>query len=133
MLRAQRRRSPAVPIDPRTTDSPRPSTQPNTKKAETRLARDWGAPLFVWGIWAVMLVVTIAHARAYANHIPRWDDNALIAQQTGEEPVTAKWLWSLHGEHRIVLPRLLHLGLFRAAGYDLRAGAVFNVIALAVV
>jgi hypothetical protein len=80
-----------------------------------------------------MLLATIGHTRAYANHIPRWDDNELIAQLTGEKPVTAKWLWSQHGEHRIVLPRLLHLFLFHVTRYDLRAGALFNVIVLATV
>jgi hypothetical protein len=49
---------------------------------------------------------------------------------TGEEPVTPTWLWSQHNEHRMLLPRLIYLALSELSGYDFRAGAVYNVLAL---
>ncbi|HEY7254091.1 MAG TPA: hypothetical protein VIG37_26625 [Methylomirabilota bacterium] len=53
---------------------------------------------------------------------------------TGVEPVTLSWLWALHSEHRILLPRVISLGLYnRVMGYDFRSGIVFNAVALSVV
>jgi hypothetical protein len=48
----------------------------------------------------------------------------------GDEPVTLKWLWSQHNEHRIFLPRLLYLALVRGSGYDFRAGMYWNALML---
>jgi hypothetical protein len=48
----------------------------------------------------------------------------------GAKPVTLEWLWSQHCEHRMVLPRLIYLGLGHLTGFSFRAGAFYNVTLL---
>jgi hypothetical protein len=55
----------------------------------------------------------------------------MLPQVCRHEPVTLAWLWSQHNEHRIVLPRLIYLGLGLATDYDFRAGSFWNVAMLA--
>jgi hypothetical protein len=77
-----------------------------------------------------MLLAALAFVGAYGSNVPSWDDWDLVPALTGEQPVTAAWLWSQHNEHRIPLPRLLLLGLNRLAGCDFRVAMFFNVSAL---
>jgi hypothetical protein len=67
----------------------------------------------------------------FGPSVPRWDDFAIAAIPAGTERVTAGWLWSAHNEHRIVLPKLVLVGLLAPTGWDFRAGMVFNAAALA--
>jgi hypothetical protein len=92
---------------------------------------DWGAPLFVGGIWALLLLAALAFGWKYGSPLPWWEEWYLIVPvMTGEQPVTASWLWLGEGEHRIPLPKLVWLALLRLGGYDFRAGLYFNVFAL---
>src|SRR5262249_22179974 len=50
---------------------------------------------------------------------------------TGNGAPTAGWLWALHSEHRLPLPRLVLLALLELTGLDFRAGMVVNALALA--
>jgi len=51
---------------------------------------------------------------------------------TGNEPDLSGWLWAQNNEHRIPLPKLILLGLFKMTKGDFRAGMFFNAIALGV-
>jgi len=62
---------------------------------------------------------------------PWADDWAMVPAITGEQPLTAQWLWAQHNEHRIPLPKLALVLVGRTAGADCRAGMVFNVGVLA--
>jgi len=57
----------------------------------------------------------------------------MVPTLTGEQPVSAEWLWSQHNEHRVPLPRLVLLAVNRLGGPDFRIAQVLNVIALAAV
>jgi hypothetical protein len=88
------------------------------------------APLFVWGVWALMLLAGLAFVWQYGRNVPFWDEWNMVPILTGERPVDAAWLWSEHNGHRIPLPRLLLVGLYKLTGSDFRAGMYFNVAAL---
>jgi hypothetical protein len=88
-------------------------------------------PLLAWAVWATLLAVDAAYVAIFGDQVPFWDDWELVPQLTGGRPVTLSWLWSPHNEHRIALPRLLHLGAVRLAGGDLRAPQVANVLLVA--
>ena len=49
----------------------------------------------------------------------------------GAQRVTVDWLWSLHNEHRLPLPKLILVLLSRISGNDFRAGMFWSVAALA--
>ena len=92
---------------------------------------DRGASAFVWGIWALMLLAALAFGWTYSSPLPWWEEWYLIAPAvTGEQPVTAAWVWVGEGEHRIPLPKLVWLALVGLSGYDFRAGTYFNIFAL---
>ncbi len=95
-------------------------------------ASNWGAPLFVWGIWAALLLAALAFVWRYGRNIPFFDEWTLVPTVTGEAPVTAAWLWEPHNEHRIPLPKLIQVGLLRLTG-DFRTEMFLNVLALGAV
>ncbi|MBV9170480.1 MAG: hypothetical protein JOZ81_10390 [Chloroflexi bacterium] len=66
----------------------------------------------------------------YGLSIPTWDDWNIIPYAAGREPITWGWLWSFHMDHRIPLPRLLFVALFRLSGGDVRAVMLLNVLLL---
>ena len=68
----------------------------------------------------------------YGADIPRADDWRDASVLLGDRPLTLKWLWSPHNVHRIPLPRLIRLVLYRSAGRDFRAAMFFNVTMMAV-
>ncbi len=79
-----------------------------------------------------MLVAALAFVWKYGSNVPSWDGWDMVPTLTGQQPVTANWLWSQHNEHRVPVPRLILLVLNRIAGIDFRAGMFFNVFALGV-
>jgi len=90
----------------------------------------WTARL-VWGIWAALTVAAIGLILALGTDMPFWDDwSDMVSFYAGVLPVDAGTLWLPHNEHHIPLSRLILMGLARATDHDLRAGAVFNAVAL---
>jgi hypothetical protein len=89
------------------------------------------APVVVWGTWAIMLVAGLAYVARYGSNVPSWDGWDMVPTIIGVQPVTASWLWSQHNEHRVPIPRLVMLGLYRLAGFDLRVAQSFNVLVTA--
>jgi hypothetical protein len=85
----------------------------------------------VWATWGLLCAAALLFVSKYGSSIPYWDDWNMIAVVTGNESVNAHWLWSEHNGHRIPVPRLLLLGLYKLSGSDARAGMYFNVIVLA--
>jgi hypothetical protein len=78
-----------------------------------------------------MLLAALAFGWKYGSALPWGEDWVLIVPvMTGEQPVTASWLWLGEGEHRIPLPKLVWVALLRLGDYDFRAGMCFNVFTL---
>jgi hypothetical protein len=89
------------------------------------------AARFVWGVWALLLALLFTYLSVFAYDIPFLDEYELVDALTGHQKIDFAWLWSQHNEHRIFLPRLLHLGLAWLTNSDFRAGMYFNALALA--
>src|SRR6516165_4289227 len=76
-------------------------------QSDGRSAADWGASLFVWGIWAIMLLAALVLVGKYGSNVPFGDEwCACVGQLTGECPANASWLWKQENEHRLPLPKL---------------------------
>src|SRR4051812_47939617 len=77
-------------------------------RAEPPKGSDWGAPAFVGGIWALMLLAALAYVARYGSNAPNdeWDYVPIL---TGNRPPSLASLWDWHLEHRIFLPRLIWL------------------------
>jgi hypothetical protein len=94
------------------------------------MGRAIAAPI-VWSVWAVLVLAAVGYVIHFGSNVPYWDDWNMVDVITGAEPVTLQWLWSPYGGHRVPLPRLVLLTLFKLSGTDFRAGMYFNVAVLA--
>lgn len=89
-----------------------------------------GPLVFVWSIWAALSWYFVDLVQTFGVDCPYFDEWEMIPALTGNQPITLKWLWSQHNEHRIFLPRLLYLAVEKMARYDFRAGMFFDAFAL---
>jgi hypothetical protein len=92
--------------------------------------RALAGPILVWAVWGVMTAATFLFIRIYSRNIPFMDDLTLVPVMTGHEPVSLRWLWSQHNEHRPVVSRLILVGLYRFISCDFRLGEYFNAALL---
>jgi hypothetical protein len=74
----------------------------------------------VWSVWLGLLLLGVVYIVQFGPDVPLWDDDAVVPQLTGAEPITLGWLWSQHSEHRIPLARLILLAAFKLSGADPR-------------
>ncbi|MBV8487921.1 MAG: hypothetical protein JO161_06545 [Planctomycetaceae bacterium] len=82
--------------------------------------------ILVWAIWIAFTLVLFLHVQHYARNIPYMDDWAMVPVITGHEPITLKWAWAQHNEHRMLVPKLILAFLFRWVAPDFRTGMYFN-------
>ena len=108
------------------TDSPH---SPPVRADWTRI-RDRIGLLGSWSVWAVMTVMLLLYVRQYSRNIPYWDDFEMVPVVTGTQPVSLRWAWSQHNEHRPVISRLILAGLSRFISNDFRAPRYANVALL---
>jgi len=87
------------------------------------------ATVFVWGTWAMMVLIALACIARYGRNIPLAEDWLMVPPMTGHEPNLASWLWAQNNEHLSPLSRLVLLGVL-ALTHDFRAGMVLNVASL---
>lgn len=92
--------------------------------------RAMAAPVLVLGTWGGLLILALAFVWRFAPALPVGDEWKMVPYAAAEKPVTMEWLWSPHNEHRIVLPKLIYLGLARLTRMDSREMAGFNVLLL---
>ena len=104
------------------------ATTPDPSPSRARRAV---APVVVWGTWAAMLAAGLGYVARYGSNVPSWDGWDMVPTATGEQPVTASWLWSQHNEHRVPVPRLVMLAIYKVAGIDFRYSQCFNVLVTA--
>src|SRR5262249_855908 len=110
-----------------------PDASPQRKQGPTLLAlrARIAAPAFVvWGVWALLTVWGFLFVLHYTRNIPVGDDWEMVPYIAGKEPLTAQYLWSLHAEHRIPLPKLVTITLAWLTGGDIRSSMFFNLAAL---
>ncbi|MCD4726153.1 MAG: hypothetical protein K8R46_00685 [Pirellulales bacterium] len=83
-----------------------------------------------WGVWALLTAAGLWFVAVYGFTMPYGDEWVWLPVTAGQQPASLSWLWSTHNEHRMVVPRLIYLGLGLSSGFDFRAGAFYNIIAL---
>lgn len=113
-----------------TTDPSTPSPPAAARPTLAQRLAPWGGP-FVWAVWGAMALALPAFVWRFSDNVPIADDWELVPTLTGARPATAAWLWEQYNEHRIPIPKLLHLALAALTGY--RAGMYFNCAALSAV
>lgn len=89
-----------------------------------------GLDAFIWAAWGVLALCAVLFLRRYAANCPYMDEWDMVDGLFSGRRMLP-WLWELHNEHRIPLPKLLYAVLFKLSSHDFRAGAYFNVLALA--
>jgi hypothetical protein len=89
------------------------------------------AAVFVWSLWAALTAALVGYVALFARDVPWWDDWDLVPVLSGRQPVTAAWLWERHNEHRVPIPKLIHVALAAAGGVDFRTAAFLNAAILA--
>jgi hypothetical protein len=92
--------------------------------------RERVARAFVFATWSVLLLLAVLMVRKYGTKVPYLDDWNLVPYVTGEQPVTASWLWAQYSDHRFPLPKLILVTVLKLSGADFRAGMYLNVLAL---
>ncbi len=91
----------------------------------------WAAAGFVWGTWALMVILALGFINNYGLLAPYIDDWEYVPYVTGAAPVTTTYLWEQHNEHRIPLPKLILLALLKLTRFDLHSGMYFQAVVLA--
>jgi hypothetical protein len=91
------------------------------------------ASAFVWTVWALMILASLAFVGKYSHNIPFLEDWwNLVPSVTGQEPVTLGSLWAQDSEHRYPLSRAVGLAIFKLGRRDFRAPTVFRTVILGV-
>ena len=108
-----------------TLPAPAPLAPAQPREPRTRLPA-----VFVWAVWLAMAIAAHSFLGQWASRIPFYDDVEMATALHPEAIRDLDWLWSLHNEHRIPLPRLLFVGLVEATG-DFRAPMHLEVVILA--
>ncbi len=91
-----------------------------TGRSRWTRARDLAGLTVSWGLWTALTIGLVLYVRHYSRNIPFSDEFDIVPVMTGVEPVTVRWTWAQHNEHRIMIPRLMMVGLFRFVSADFR-------------
>ena len=77
-----------------------------------------------------MSISALVFVRTLGSDVPLWDEWwGIVPVITGHEPLTLRWLWSLHNDiHSIPLPRVLMLLYHELGSHDFRLGSYINVL-----
>jgi hypothetical protein len=108
---------------------------PGKAAAPSAAGSDWGAKLFVWGIWALMLAGALIYYWDFRFRVFYDDDWGLYPglipkpeyDQKGRSETFLEWLWALHGDHRQPLTKLIWFAEFKTFR-DPRVGAGLHVL-----
>lgn len=88
------------------------------------------AAAFVLGVWAAMTIAGLWFVGHYGRNCPYADEWVLVPWLCGRLPINRDWLFQLHSEHRIPLPRLILFCLYRSCHLNFLAGAYLNLLLL---
>ena len=91
----------------------------------------WDASVFVASTWVVLSLAAMLCTYQFGVNLPYGDSWELVPVVTGAEPLTARWLWQQHNEHRLPLTKLVLVVLSRLTSGDARAGMYLNGVGLA--
>ena len=103
-------------------------TQVYTPTAPTTSAAAGALPWMPPFVWAFATLAALSFVLFLGTNAPYADEWEFVPALVGDEP-QLPWLWQQHNEHRLPLPRLVVLALFKAT-HDFRAGSVLQVVML---
>lgn len=112
---------------------------PNSSPVNFTRRLPGGQSLLAWSVWGGCFGLAFHAVWRGAANVPFYDDWMFVPYLTGEQPLTWDWLWAVHNEHRLPVPKLiiafiLHVtqGGFFAATFPvvLAAGALAAVFML---
>ena len=110
-------------------ETPSMGTTP-ARNGSSLAATGTGEAAAAWTIYALMVLAALWFVVTYGLTMPYGDEWAWLPVVAGQQPVSLSWLWSLHNEHRMFLPRLIYLGLGKLTDFDFRAGTFYNLFIL---
>ena len=67
----------------------------------------------IWSAWFLLTLLAVGYVVHYGRNCPYFDDFYLVPALTHDQPITLRWLWQPHNEHRI--PGCLHHSLTAAS------------------
>src|SRR5262252_1502700 len=71
---------------------------------------------FVWSVWGLMLAAALGFVVRFGSNVPYWDEWSMVPALTGEEHIDAHWFWQDRNGHRVPIPRLFLLALYKLTG-----------------
>src|SRR6516225_8515450 len=89
-----------------------PQAEPSIPRNAPKV-RDWGASLFVWGTWSLMLIAALTVVGRYSRNVPFMDDWEMVPVLTGLQLNNVAWLWEQHSDHRIPLAKLVLVAIYK--------------------
>ena len=89
--------------------------------------------VFLLASWTILTLSALWFTAKFGAIFPLRDELAWVPYISGHGHVSFGWLWSLHNEHCLFLPRLVYLGICKASGCRFIASALANVMILSFV
>ena len=77
-----------------------------------------------------MVAVGLLYVGIYGHNIPFYDEFSMVDMLTGGRHADLEWLWKPHNDHRIPVPKLILLALYKISGSDFRVGMYFTIFLL---
>ncbi|MGD9644468.1 MAG: hypothetical protein AB7U73_02080 [Pirellulales bacterium] len=93
----------------------------------------WTSGWLVFVGWALLTAAALWHVAHYALPMPFADQWPLVDLATGRIEPSLGWLFSLHNEHRMPVPKLAYLVVGSLTGYDYARMALMNTAVLSAV
>ena len=91
------------------------------------------AAVVVLAAWISSIAVAVSVVGHFGLSTPYWDDWNYIPFAVGRVPITWDWLWAFQNDHRIPLPKVLFVFLFRLGQGDVRVVMFANLAILSLV
>lgn len=88
--------------------------------------------VLAWLTWSVFAAGLLGLVLTEGRNLPLWDDHFHVSALVGEQAIDSELLWHFNNEHRLPLPRLLHLLTVGLSG-DFRAAMLLSVTVLILV
>ena len=84
------------------------------------------ASAIVYGVWLFGTLSVVFVTLRYGRHFPYSDDWAVLSLLTGNAEDVLAALWQQHNEHRILIPKLIWMVLFKLSEGDYRCLSLLN-------
>lgn len=89
-----------------------------------------GPALAGWVLTVLLAVGGFVFVHGNRANIPLGDEILWLPYITGEQRVTLQWLWSQHNDHRLLIPRLLYIGLWHLRPHSFKLAMYFGFVCL---